>query len=155
MPHCCVGSFPRKEGEILILACLDPSSQTVGSLFKAPWLIFNKILLIFIFVNAFLGMGKLKALCRHIPQELGWSTDVGMSRSMKPNSRILIQSPLSDFEIKFCYFFYICKCIFGDQCANCCVGSFPRREGGILLLACPAPSSQTVWSLFRAPWLIC
>jgi hypothetical protein len=53
---------------------------------------FTKFCYFLILTNVFLGMGMLKALCRHIPQEGGWDTDAGMS-----NSRILIKSPKADF----------------------------------------------------------
>jgi hypothetical protein len=33
-----MGTFPRKEGGIKVLAGLVPSSQTAGSLFRTPWL---------------------------------------------------------------------------------------------------------------------
>jgi hypothetical protein len=34
-----------------------------------------------------------------------------------------------------------------------CTGAFTRKKGGIEFLAGPAPSSQTVGSLLRTPWL--
>jgi hypothetical protein len=34
-----MGTFPRKEGEIQVLAGLAPSNQTVGSLLRTPWLV--------------------------------------------------------------------------------------------------------------------
>jgi hypothetical protein len=36
--HDSTGPFPRKEGGIEVLAGLAPSSQTVGSLLRTPWL---------------------------------------------------------------------------------------------------------------------
>ncbi len=33
-----------------------------------------------------------------------------------------------------------------------CTGAYPRKEGRIEVLACPAPSSQTLGSLLRTPW---
>jgi hypothetical protein len=49
---------------------------------------FTKFCYFLILANVFLGMGMPKAMCRLIPQEVRWDTDVGMS-----NSRILIKSP--------------------------------------------------------------
>jgi hypothetical protein len=110
---------------------------------------FHQILLFLILANVFLGMGMSKAMCRLIPQEVGWDTDVGMS-----NIRILIKSPLADFEIKICYFLYLQMYFWGQVCQRLCAGLISGKEGGILMVACLAPSSQTVGSLLRAPGLI-
>jgi hypothetical protein len=47
--------------------------------------------------------------------------------------------------------FYTCKCIFVLGMPHSCAGVFPRKKGGICLLAGLAPSSQTVGSLLRRP----
>jgi hypothetical protein len=45
-----------------------------------------------------------------------------------------------------------CKHIFGLGIQCDCLHIFPRKEGGIQVLACLAPSNLTVASLFRISW---
>jgi hypothetical protein len=53
----------------------------------------------------------------------------------------------------FANFFILANVLLGVGTLDSCVGMFPRTEGGIKVLAGLAPSSQTVGSLLRTPWL--